>query len=68
MRGCTATRYAWTREPGRGEAAQPALDLHRHRLVGDDDAVALADGALAGQDLARPVGDVLARHLDEPER
>ena len=53
---------------GRRQLAQPALDLQRNRLVGDDDAVAGANGALAGEDLARPVGDVLTRHLDEPER
>ena len=53
--------------PG-GQPAQLALDVDRHRRVGDDDAVALADGALARQDLARPVRDVLARHLDQAER
>ena len=53
---------------GRGERPQPPLDLHRDRVIGDDDAVAGAGRALARQDLARAVGDVLARHLDEAER
>ena len=42
--------------------------LERGRRLRDDDAVAGAGRALAGHDLARPVGDVLARHLDEAER
>ena len=55
--------------PGAGrEHPQPALDVHRERPLRDDDPVALAGGALARQDLARPVGDVLPRHLDEAER
>ena len=37
-------------------------------VLRDDDAVAGAGRALAGEDLARAVGDVLARHLDEAER
>ena len=50
------------------QRAQPLLQLHRRRLLRDDDPVAGADRALLGEDLARPVGDVLARHLDQPER
>ena len=53
---------------GSSECPQLALDLHRDRVVGDDDAVAGARRALAGQDLARAVGHVLPRHLDEAER
>src|SRR5581483_3873442 len=52
----------------RHERAQLALDLHRRRPLRDDDPVAAAGRALAGHHLARAVGDVLARHLDEPER
>ena len=59
---------AFAREPGRDERAQPALDLGRGGALGDDDPVAVAGRALAGHHLARAVGDVLARHLDEPER
>ena len=44
-----------------------ALHLERGRRLGDDDAVTGAGRALLGQDLARPVGDVLAR-LDESEQ
>ena len=51
-----------------GERAQPPLDVERGRRLGDDDAVARAGRALLGEDLARPVGDVLPRHLDEAER
>ena len=36
--------------------------------LGDDHALAGAGRALAREDLARPVRDVLTRHLDEPER
>ncbi len=50
------------------ELTQLALGVDRCRAVGVDDAVARAGRALAGEDLARPVGDVLARHLDEAER
>ena len=53
---------------GRDEAAEPALDLDRGRALGDDDPVAVAGRALARHHLARAVGDVLARHLDEAER
>ena len=53
---------------GRDERAQLALDLDRGRRLGDDDPVAGAGRALAGHHLARAVGDVLARHLDEAER
>ena len=52
----------------RGEHAQPPLDLERGGRLREDDPVAGAGGALLGQDLARAVGDVLARHLDEAER
>ena len=51
-----------------GQVAQPAIDLDRHGLLGEHDALALADRAGLGHDLAHPVGHVLARHLDEPER
>ena len=44
-RGWTATRNACAREPV-ASVAQPALDLDRVRRVGDDEPVALADGAL----------------------
>ena len=48
--GWTATRYAWTREPGAGdgERLEPALDLERDRRVRDDDPVARAGRALRG--------------------
>ena len=52
----------------RGERAQPPLDVDSGRSLGVDDPVAAAGRAFARHDLARPVGDVLARHLDEPER
>ena len=45
-----------------------ALDLERVSRVGHDEAVTGADGAAVREDLARAVGDVLARHLHEPER
>ena len=53
--------------PGRSERPQPPLDLHRDRVIGDDDAVTGTGRALSGQDLARPVGDVLPGHLHEAE-
>ena len=53
---------------GRRELAQAPLGIDRGRGLREDDPVAAADGALAGQDLARAVGHVLARHLDEAER
>ena len=53
---------------GRDERAQAALDVDGRRVLGDDDAVAAARRALLRHDLARAVGDVLARHLDEAER
>ena len=63
-RGCTCTRYA----SGVGllvdEVAQLALDLERDGLLGQDDALAVAGRADLGEDLAHPVGHVLARHLD----
>ena len=50
------------------EVREVAHDGDRDRLLRGDDALALADRARLGQDLAHAVGDVLARHLDEPER
>ena len=50
------------------ERAQPPLDIDRRRRLRVHDAVAAARRALARHDLARPVGDVLPRHLDEAER
>src|SRR5439155_13971673 len=50
------------------ELAQPALGVDRRRLLGDDDAVAAARRTLTREDLARPLGDVLPRHLDQAER
>src|SRR5215213_4992574 len=47
---------------------QVAGDADRDRLLGLDHALAVADRAGLGHDLAHAVGDVLARHLDEPER
>src|SRR5438105_3483237 len=52
----------------RRQRPQAPLNVDRRRRLGDDDAVAAAGGALLGEDLARAVGHVLARHLDEPER
>ena len=52
----------------RGERPQPPLGVDDRGRLGDDDALAGARRALAGEDLARAVRDVLARHLDEPER
>ena len=49
------------------ELAQPALELDRDRLLGEDDAVAVAGRARPGHDLPHALGDVLARHLDEAE-
>src|SRR5205823_12025732 len=51
-----------------GQRAQAPLHVDRGRGLGVDDPVAAAGRALAGHDLARAVGDVLARHLDEAER
>ena len=64
----TSTLKAFAREPGVTSAADPALDLDRGRALRDDDPVAVAGRALARHHLARAVGDVLARHLDEAER
>ena len=50
------------------ERSEPALEIDRGRLLGDDDPVAAARRALAREDLARALGDVLPRHLDEAER
>src|SRR5581483_11444785 len=50
------------------EPAQAALDVDGGRVLGDDDPVAAAGRALLRHLLARTVGDVLARHLDEAER
>ena len=71
---CALTRgLIWTRNASgrRGRltyVAQLALDLDRDRLLGADHALAVAGRARPGHDLAHAVGDVLARHLDEPER
>src|SRR5581483_1361808 len=54
--------------PRGDETAQAALDVDGGGVLGDDDPVAPARRALLRHDLARPVGDVLARHLDEAER
>ena len=48
--------------------AQLALGLDRGRGLREDDAVALAGRTALGEDLARAVRHVLARHLDEAER
>ncbi len=63
----SSTRNGFDARRG-GQAAQPPLGVDRVRLLGDDDAVALADGTARGEDLARTVGHVLPRHLDEAER
>ena len=47
---------------------QAPLEIDGGRALRVDDAVTVADGAALGQDLARTVGDVLARHLHQPER
>ena len=52
----------------RCQGPQPPFDVDRGRHLGKDDAVPAARRALLGQDLARPVRDVLPRHLDEAER
>ena len=49
------------------EVAHPALEVDGDRLLGADDAVAVAGRAGPGDDLAHALGDVLARHLDEAE-
>ena len=64
----SSTLKAFAREPGVTSARRLPLDLDRGRPLGDDDPVAVAGRALARHHLARAVGDVLARHLDEPER
>ena len=48
--------------------AELPLHLHGARLRGDDDPRRLARRTLVGEDLARPVGHVLARHLHQAER
>ena len=50
------------------DRAQLPLDLERERGVRDDESVSPADGTAIAEDLPRTLGDVLARHLDEPER
>src|SRR6185437_4086699 len=47
--------------------AQLALEVDRDRLLRADHALAVAGGTGAAHDLAHPLGDVLARHLDKPE-
>ena len=66
--GFTRIRNAGAFEPLGHEVAQRAVDLDRDRLLGEHHALALADRAGLGHDLAHAVGHVLARHLDEPER
>ncbi|MBW8742107.1 MAG: hypothetical protein JF623_05660, partial [Acidobacteria bacterium] len=56
------------RARARRERAEPALDVERRGSLRDDDPVAAAPRALLRHHFARPVGDVLARHLHEPER
>ena len=51
-----------------GDVAELAQDLDRDGLGGANHALAVAGRALGGQDLADAVGDVLAGHLDQPER
>ena len=67
--GLTRTRNAsgsrLLRRPGR---AGGAATCDRHRLLGLDDALAVAGRAALGEDLAHAVGDVLARHLDQAQR
>ena len=50
------------------ESAKPAFHVERCSSFGDDDAVATARRTLLRHHLARPVGDILASHLDETER
>ena len=64
----TSTLKAFDARARRDERAQPALDVDGGRVLGDDDPVAAAGRALLRHHLARAVGDVLARHLDEAER
>ena len=63
----SSTRNACDSRAG-GERANPPLDVDRGGRLGVDDPVAAAGRALPRHQLARPVGDVLARHLDEAER
>ena len=48
--------------------AKPAHDLDRHCLLGLDHSLAVTGRAPLGEDLAHPIGDVLARHLHQAER
>ena len=50
------------------DLAELALDLECVGRFRDDESVTCAHDALRREDLPRPVGDVLARHLDQPER
>jgi len=50
------------------KVAELALHVDRCRVRGEDDAVPCTGRALLREDLARPVGHVLPRHLDEAER
>ena len=50
------------------QPAQAPLDLDRGRCLGDQYAFSVTERAARGQNLARPVGHVLARHLDEAQR
>ena len=64
----TSMRNAFVRGFAAAERAQLALEVDRRGRLGHDDPIAGAGRALLRQDLARSVGDVLPRHLDEAER
>jgi hypothetical protein len=64
----TSTRNALRAGLRRGERAQLALEVDRGGRLETTMPVARTRRALLREDLARPVGDVLARHLDEAER
>ncbi len=51
-----------------GDVPQPSLEGDRDRFLGADHALAATRGTRPADDLAQALGDVLARHLDEPER
>src|SRR6478609_6857140 len=65
--GFMRTRNASVARGARADLAQAALELDRHRLLAEHDAVAVAGRADAGHGLAHALGDVLAGHLDQPE-
>ena len=67
-RGLTWTRNASVPRLARArDLAQLALELDRDRVLGLDDALAVARRARPGHDLADALGHVLARHLDQAE-